>query len=93
MKNILIITLSLLSVLASKAYTQENDPYLWLEEVESDSSMDWVLAQNKLTKDKITATITSCKGVASGNPKFHKITNTNQANQLNFSTIDFISFI
>ena len=56
MKNILIITLSLLSVLASKAYTQENDPYLWLEEVESDSSMDWVLAQNKLTKDKITAT-------------------------------------
>tara|TARA_B110000037_G_scaffold188288_1_gene219502 strand:+ start:23454 stop:25634 length:2181 start_codon:yes stop_codon:yes gene_type:complete len=56
MKNILIITLSLLSVLASAAYTQKNDPYLWLEEVESDSSMDWVLAQNKLTKDKITAT-------------------------------------
>ncbi len=56
MKNILTISLSLLSGLASIAYAQENDPYLWLEEVESDSSMNWVLEQNELTKNKLTAT-------------------------------------
>lgn len=56
MKNILIASLSLFTGLATTTHAQENDPYLWLEEVESDSSMNWVLEQNELTKNKLTAT-------------------------------------
>ena len=44
-------------------------------------------------KDKITATITSCKGEASGKPKFHKITKINQTSQFNFSTINFTTLL
>jgi len=33
---------------------QEQDPFLWLEEVESKQSLDWVNAQNKTTADKLT---------------------------------------
>ena len=28
------------------------DPYLWLEEVEGEKTLDWVKAQNKITLDK-----------------------------------------
>ena len=51
MKTLYLIALSLVT---SATFSQENDPYLWLEEVESDSSMDWVLKQNELTKKKLT---------------------------------------
>jgi len=56
MKNIILISLALFSATSQNSYSQEKDPYLWLEAVESDSSMDWVLKQNELTKDKLTAT-------------------------------------
>ena len=37
-------------------YAQEDsDPYLWLEDVEGEKAMEWVLAQNKLTVDAIQA--------------------------------------
>ncbi len=37
-------------------YAQEqNDPYIWLEDVESDTAMAWVLSQNKITVDAIQA--------------------------------------
>ncbi|MCK5103059.1 MAG: S9 family peptidase, partial [Cyclobacteriaceae bacterium] len=33
---------------------QIDDPYLWLEEVESEKSLDWVRAQNALSEKSIT---------------------------------------
>ena len=33
---------------------QTEDPYIWLEEVESKKSMDWVNAQNKISADKLS---------------------------------------
>jgi prolyl oligopeptidase len=56
MKSIFFIFLTLLTATPFNSYAQEDDPYLWLEAVESDSSMDWVLKQNELTKTKLTAT-------------------------------------
>ncbi len=35
-------------------HAQTEDPYIWLEEVESERSMNWVNAQNKTTADKIS---------------------------------------
>jgi len=32
----------------------QEDPYIWLEEVESEKSMEWVNAQNKITADKLS---------------------------------------
>ena len=32
------------------------DPYLWLEEIEGDTSLDWVRSQNAITKEKLNAT-------------------------------------
>ena len=51
-----LLTLHVLSILfiANTSLAQENDPYLWLEEVESERSMNWVLEQNKITTEKLT---------------------------------------
>jgi prolyl oligopeptidase len=56
MKSIHKLFFSLLALIITTTAFSQLDAYLWLEEVESDSSMEWVLAQNKLTKDKITGT-------------------------------------
>ncbi len=34
--------------------TCQEDPYIWMEEVESEQSLNWVNQQNQLTKDKIS---------------------------------------
>lgn len=52
-KVISFITLTLLILMNSNAIAQD-DPYIWMEEVESKKSMDWVLTQNKITSDKLT---------------------------------------
>lgn len=54
MKSFQKLFFALLLLAVSATTFSQDDPYIWLEEVESDSSMDWVLEQNKLTKDKIT---------------------------------------
>ena len=47
------ITLIFLILMNSNAIAQD-DPYIWMEEVESEKSMEWVLKQNKITSDKLT---------------------------------------
>ena len=32
---------------------RQDDPYLWLEEVEGDRAMDWVLTQNAVSESKL----------------------------------------
>ncbi|NOQ72078.1 MAG: prolyl oligopeptidase family serine peptidase [Crocinitomix sp.] len=56
MKSFHKLLFALIAFTISNTTFSQDDPYIWLEEVESDSSMDWVLEQNKLTKDKITGT-------------------------------------
>lgn len=46
-----ILLLSFLLLLAQEM----KDPYLWLEEVEGEKAMEWVLGQNKLTVDAVQA--------------------------------------
>ena len=46
-----ILLLSFLLLLAQEM----EDPYLWLEEVEGEKTMEWVLGQNKLTVDAVQA--------------------------------------
>ena len=52
----LFSTISLLFFLAISTigYAQTEDPYIWLEEVESERSLNWVNAQNEKTADKIS---------------------------------------
>ncbi len=38
----------------TSSFAQEEDPYIWMEEVESEQSMEWVANQNKLTSDKLS---------------------------------------
>ena len=54
--NKLIFPITLLTIIAmsSKLNAQTEDPYIWLEEVESKKYMDWVLNQNKITADRIS---------------------------------------
>ncbi len=59
MKRINYIFLALLALFFYSPQTQSqsektDDPYIWLEEVESEKSLDWVKAQNAISKDKIT---------------------------------------
>lgn len=49
-----ILTLIFLPIMSSNVNAQNDDPYIWMEEVESEKSMDWVLTQNKITADKLT---------------------------------------
>ena len=42
-----------LTIFSFTANSQSEDPYLWLEEVESEKSLNWVKSQNKLTSDRI----------------------------------------
>lgn len=44
----------LTTFLTFQSVAQTSDPYLWLEDVEGKQSMDWVLAQNRITADKLT---------------------------------------
>ncbi|MGJ8664272.1 MAG: prolyl oligopeptidase family serine peptidase [Marinicella sp.] len=58
MRTIFLVTLVLtLNTLAfnSHAKDTDNDPYIWLEDVDADKSMDWVLGQNKNTADQYKA--------------------------------------
>ena len=52
----LFSSISLLFFLAISTigYAQNDDPYIWLEEVESERSLNWVNAQNEKTADKIS---------------------------------------
>lgn len=52
MNKLLIVTTFIFMSLTSKA--QQEDPYIWMEEVESEKSMNWVLNQNKITAEKLT---------------------------------------
>ncbi|HEM49051.1 MAG TPA: S9 family peptidase, partial [Caldithrix sp.] len=54
MKLLIILTGILMTILTVGAQNSD-DPYLWLEDVEGDSAMSWVLAQNKITVDAIQA--------------------------------------
>jgi prolyl oligopeptidase len=47
--------LVLLALAAPAAAQQPDDPYLWLEEVEGDSAMAWVEAQNAATVEALSA--------------------------------------
>ena len=60
MKNatLLILFVSFLVVNTTLLYSQEQtaeDPYLWLEEVESEKSLDWVKEQNKNSEQILTS--------------------------------------
>ncbi|MCF6299619.1 MAG: prolyl oligopeptidase family serine peptidase [Proteobacteria bacterium] len=46
-----MIRLVLLLMLSSACFA-ESDPFLWLEDIDSEESMQWVLAQNKNTADQ-----------------------------------------
>ena len=35
--------------------TVENDPYLWLEDVEGDAALEWVRARNRITQERLEA--------------------------------------
>jgi len=49
-------TLMLLAGLAGvSAAWAENDPYLWLEEVDGEKSLDWVRAENAATAERLTS--------------------------------------
>jgi prolyl oligopeptidase len=57
-KNIYLIAVALLLIGTHTIHSQvveTDDPYLWLEEVESDRSLDWVRAQNAIS-DKVLST-------------------------------------
>ena len=45
------LLLRFLPVLAQET----DDPFLWLENVDDAKSMEWVYAQNKITKDALTS--------------------------------------
>ena len=49
--GLILILFTFLIVTAQDA----DDPYLWLENVEGDSAMAWVLEQNKITVDSMKA--------------------------------------
>lgn len=53
-KLFFLFTLIISILMNSNAQSQTEDPYIWMEEVESERSMDWVLNQNKLTADKLS---------------------------------------
>ena len=53
-KLIPFLTLIFLIQMNSNLKAQVDDPYIWMEEVESEKSMEWVLNQNKITSDKLT---------------------------------------
>ena len=61
MKNatLLILFVSFLTLQTAALYAQEEeaaeDPYLWLEEVESEKSLDWVKEQNKNSEQILTS--------------------------------------
>jgi len=60
MKNstLLILFVSFLTLQTAALYSQEQaeeDPYLWLEEVESEKSLDWVKEQNKNSEQILTS--------------------------------------
>lgn len=50
MKYILVLSAFFSSWIA----TAQEDPYIWMEEVESEKSLEWVNHQNQLTKEKIS---------------------------------------
>ncbi|MGY8716366.1 MAG: hypothetical protein ACKVI3_01070, partial [Verrucomicrobiia bacterium] len=44
-------TLSLTTI-----HADMDDPYLWLEKVESERALDWVKARNQIALDELTST-------------------------------------
>ncbi|MDH7445666.1 prolyl oligopeptidase family serine peptidase [Aquimarina sp. 2201CG14-23] len=53
---LIVIGLTLLHIeFVQSQIKVEEDPYLWLEEVESEKSLDWVKAQNEISKNTITS--------------------------------------
>ena len=51
----LLTLLSLASLAFSSLTLAQDDPYLWLEEVDSDKAMDWVKAENASTAGRLTS--------------------------------------
>jgi len=51
--SLFFIGLTLMSSLTISQAHAADDPYLWLEEIESTKSLDWVKAKNEVTRQKI----------------------------------------
>lgn len=64
------LILSSILFFAFAANSQE-DPYIWMEEVESEKSLNWVNQQNQLTKDKIS----TVNGFSSLQKRFEEVYN------------------
>ena len=47
----LSIFITFLVIMAQQVFTQENDPYLWLENVDDKKSLQWVEEWNKNSLD------------------------------------------
>ena len=52
---VLLAAVALLTPLACAPAADGEDPFLWLEEVEGERAMEWVLAQNELTRAELKA--------------------------------------
>jgi prolyl oligopeptidase len=50
-----IAALLLGSVLSTTAMAADEDPYLWLEEVDAPRALDWVKAQNAVSTKELAA--------------------------------------
>ena len=53
MKSLLLLSLGLM--ISAKALAQETDPNLWLEDVTGDKALEWVKAQDVITKRELTS--------------------------------------
>lgn len=48
-----ILLVSIFVILSNMLYAQEKDPYIWLEELESEKSMNWVKEHNQISQKKL----------------------------------------
>ncbi len=55
MKKIVWISVAILITGFSQANTHDEDPFIWLEDIDGERSMEWVLSQNKQTADQYKA--------------------------------------
>lgn len=53
MKQLWLFALVFVGLISSTAYAQEDDPYLWLEEVDGEESLAWVVQQNAATAERL----------------------------------------
>lgn len=53
MKQHWLFTLAFVGMISTAVLAQEEDPYLWLEEVDGEEALDWVKAQNAATAERL----------------------------------------